>query len=558
MKDVDKAQCSSVDFPREHIALAFSALRSCGSPDAGRGEFKRAIELIPEQDASARQNSSYALVLSLWGMHLERLGSFDEARGAYERALKLEPFHSLAHGNLPKLLEAIDADAALKMYEKHVEVFPRHISVWMHYATFLKGRGDIRGTEACFRSALGACPDHPTCLSRFAVFLHGALGKYDEAEEMYERAIAADAANATCLSNYGLFQADVRDSYERAASLYEAALAVDACHANALYNYGVLLDTDEAHGDKEKALEMYRRASEAAPNHGFAWHNLAVLLSAKDDDDSIEEAQHAFREALRANPDDAKTAEDFGGFLAFKWGKIEEGEKWIKRALELNPSSGTAWTKLGNIYKSPRCPQCDFSEARKCFEAAIEHDPFIGDAHGSLGTIYADVDNNIPAAEAAYRRAIELNPSCEHLVNTADFFADVLVEEIASGEREAKDILREARDLYERAITASPRNVYAHQNYGGFLVRAAQDGVDIGVPNVSEASLYARAEELYMSALRVSPADSVCLTNLGVVYWRHKKDYDAAEKCFKAALEGSPDDPSASAHYSAFKRDVGR
>ena len=550
-----------VEAKSEHIKLAFSALKSqLEKRGNARADFGRAVKLVPSDDAEARRNQSYPLIMALYGMFLERTGCAEEAVDAYERAIAIEPLHSLAHGNLPGLLESRDAERAEKMYKKHIEVFPTHISVRIQYAAFLKRRkNDLAGAEQCFRDGLAAKPNHPECLARFAVFLHGALGKYDEAESVYSKAVKADPNNATCLSNFGLFCAEVRRDPLRARQMYENALAADSTHANALYNYGVLLDTTESHGDQEKALEMYRRATESAPAHAFAWHNLAVLLSSKTDENDVEKAKDAFRRALRINPNDAKTAEDFGTFLAFKWGEYEAGAQWLEKAASLDPENGGVWNKLGNLHKSPR-GKVDYQKAKICYEKACDADPFHADAYGSLGTLYSDVDANIPAAEGAYRKAIELNPRHpENLINMADFLADVLSEELSAHDaRKPADVLREAHDMYEMALQVAPSSVYVHQNYGGFLIRAAQDNLDVGIPNISAKSLYLRAEELFASALSIAPNDPVCLTNMAVIMWRQRRDYDAAQTMFEAALAASPGHPTAAAHYSAFKRDVGR
>jgi hypothetical protein len=57
-------------------------------------------------------------------------------------------------------------------------------------------------------------------------------------------------------------------------------------------------------------------------------------------------------------------------------------------------------------------PNDAMAKARAAALRALEADPYLGDAHVSLGIVKAIYDWDYPAAEMSMKRALELNPSC--------------------------------------------------------------------------------------------------------------------------------------------------
>lgn len=112
-------------------------------------------------EAKARADQTTAEDWYALGCELE-MSSVEEAKDAYERALKCDPSHSDAHVNLGRLLHELNAPAAA---EKH------------------------------YRAALEAEPDHETAAFNLGVALED-LGRTDDAIRAYQRALALDPDNA--------------------------------------------------------------------------------------------------------------------------------------------------------------------------------------------------------------------------------------------------------------------------------------------------------------------------------------------------------------------------
>jgi tetratricopeptide (TPR) repeat protein len=80
-------------------------------------------------------------------------------------------------------------------------------------------------------------------------------------------------------------------------------------------------------------------------------------------------------------------------------------EDALKKALELNPKSESAYLELGVFHQY----QGQFLQAEDAFKKALELNPKNDDAYLELGGVYRSQDK-FPQAEDAFKKALELNP----------------------------------------------------------------------------------------------------------------------------------------------------
>jgi len=129
------------------------------------------------------------------------------------------------------------------------------------------------------------------------------------------------------------------------------------------------------------------------------------------------------REALeRVSP---RQAAAYQAYLKgrFHWNRTaDEGLQpalaYYRRALELDPNFAAAYAALARaeiaVADYSREPgRAALPRARAAALRALELDPGISDAYVALAEVHKGLDWNWPAAEAAYRKAIALAPSCE-------------------------------------------------------------------------------------------------------------------------------------------------
>ncbi|HEY5658874.1 MAG TPA: tetratricopeptide repeat protein [Myxococcota bacterium] len=102
-----------------------------------------------------------------------------------------------------------------------------------------------------------------------------------------------------------------------------------------------------------------------------------------------------------------------GWYHSESW-RHSEATEAFQRAIEIDPESAQAYAGLAISYAAPvtwevESPQKVVSRARAAALRALELDDSLPLAHQALGEV-AWIERNWPAAERAFRRAIELNP----------------------------------------------------------------------------------------------------------------------------------------------------
>jgi TolB-like protein/Tfp pilus assembly protein PilF len=89
---------------------------------------------------------------------------------------------------------------------------------------------------------------------------------------------------------------------------------------------------------------------------------------------------------------------------------------YLQQALAADPNCAVCWADLGRAYAIQAgrawAPEADaFEHSRDATKHALSIDPELAEGYAQLGRIQATYDLDIPAAEASYRRALELAPS---------------------------------------------------------------------------------------------------------------------------------------------------
>ncbi len=95
--------------------------------------------------------------------------------------------------------------------------------------------------------------------------------------------------------------------------------------------------------------------------------------------------------------------------------KLERAIQEFKTAVTLDPQFALAWVGMADSYALlsdyGSLPQSEGrQQQKKAVQRALEIDPGLGEAHASMGGVYHFLGQHA-AADAAYRKAIELNPN---------------------------------------------------------------------------------------------------------------------------------------------------
>ena len=137
----------------------------------------------------------------------------------------------------------------------------------------------------------------------------------------------------------------------------------------------------------------------------------------------------------------------------YAWNKRSEADLRdallrFRAALDVEPTYAAAWVGLADSYGqlgygSYDRPKESFPLAREAAEKALQHDPFLAEAHASLGYAFMYYDWNFSQAEAKFRQAIELNPNSEYAHQWLAYLLTAQEQPAAEAERE----IAEAKEL---------------------------------------------------------------------------------------------------------------
>ncbi len=128
----------------------------------------------------------------------------------------------------------------------------------------------------------------------------------------------------------------------------------------------------------------------------------------------------------------------------------------FRRALAIDPSFALAWAGLSHIHQlqagygfSPIGE--GFERAREAAQSALRLAPDLAEAHIALGNVLGGHDWNFAAAEASFRRALELAPGDANALRTTAVLARILGR------------VDEALELTRKAVALDPLSAPTHR-----------------------------------------------------------------------------------------------
>jgi TolB-like protein/Tfp pilus assembly protein PilF len=237
--------------------------------------------------------------------------------------------------------------------------------------------------------------------------------------------------------------------------------------------------------------------------------------------------------------------ENFAAYDAYLIGKqrmakmssvaFSEAVDYLGRAIELDPNFALAYVALADSYIF----QIDFgglsqgemiAKAEPFIKRALELDDRLGEAHAVLGRIQrARLDNE--AAEAAFQRALELNPN--H-AGAYDAYGLLLTFVLSRPE--------EGLALHRKAVELNPLSTISINNVGWDLLNLGR---------------FDESLTWFKKALEVDPDDLMNLWSIGVYHWEVLGDYGEAVRWLRKAISADPGDPYSPEELSTIFMDLG-
>lgn len=191
-------------------------------------------------------------------------------------------------------------------------------------------------------------------------------------------------------------------------------------------------------------------------DHGQSFELLDAISVCYLQEDQQIRARETASAALKQKPEALRPLTTLG-VSAFDMGSFQEAERYLKRAIVIEPKAGVL-AVLGQVYL--RLGRHD--EAADCFRRSLELNPEQAACHYDLGLV-AMRRGKLAEAEQSFQRAYEMNPQDSRAVFN---LGNVLRR--AGRDREAEQVLEEYRrrqelaariQAFQAAAKARPRDI---------------------------------------------------------------------------------------------------
>ena len=512
-----------------YVMLALLQLRSDLNDDAEKN-FKKATEVDPKN-----LNAQLAL-----GAFYQSHNRWSEAEQQFKQAIVVDPKSPDPRAALVRLLlqenKRADAEAFLKQSQNDIRDNPVGYRM---LGDFYFATGDLDKAVAEYTTVYR---DHPRDSQAKKNFIQLLIlkNRLDEASKLNDEILKSSAHDADALVYKGQIQLRQNDA-AGAVDTLQAALRNDSDNAVAHYQLG--LAYEQKH-DPSRAESEWREAVRLRPDLTDAQRALASIEIRRGETDAVLEtaqqiidaqpysadgfllkaiaevarqkyadAEQDANEAMKRAPQSPAPFVQLGTIqLAQK--HFPDAEKFYQQALDRDPSSIEGLSGLMNTFVA----QKQYDQAIAAAKAQISKSPNSSNFYDLLGTALFDGKKDYSGAEAALRKAIELDKS-----NT-DALEKLGKVKVQQGSTD------QALALYLQSIKDNPGEVDFYI-LAGELYEAKQN--------------WDQAKDMYQQALKVSPDHPLASNNLAYVILEQRGNVDIAMNMAQTARRGMPDSANA-------------
>lgn len=529
MQEAQQAISADPNRSESYLVLAFLNLRANQS-DQAEASFKKAIAVDPK---------SLNAVLALGGFY-ESHNRFSEAEQEFKQAIQIDPANGVPRAALVRLLmqegkrdEIVaflqqtkkelpnnhqgytmlgdyyfatgDLDKALPEYASLHHDHPKDVQVKKNYIQILILKNQLEEAAKLNNEILKGRPNDVDGLI-FKGELQRLKNDPSGAVESLQAALHNEPNNAVGHYQLGLAYAQQRD-LSRAESEWREAVRIrpeltDAQQALATLQIG--------RGEFDNALQTAQQMISAQPfsADGFLLKGIAELGLRK-----FADAQQDDEQARNRAPNSSAPYVQLGNVqLAQK--HYGDAEKFYQQALEKDSGSSDGLRGLMTVYVE----QKQYDKAITAANAQIAKSPANSNFYDLLGTALFDGKKDYSGADAALRKAIELDK------NNTDAWEKLGKVQIQRGDTD------QAIAIYQQAIKDNPKEAHFYI-LTGELYDAKQN--------------WDQAKAMYQQALSVSPDNPMAANNLAYVLLEQGGNVDVAMNMAQTARRGMPDSPNA-------------
>ena len=529
MQQIQQAITADPNRSESYLLLAFLQLRS-NLPDQAEANFKKATEVAPKT-----MNAQLAL-----GTFYQSRNRLPEAEQQFKHTIDVDPKSPTPRAALVRLLmqegKKDETESFLRQTKKDLS---DNREGYRMLGDFYFATGDLDKATAEYTSLYS---DHPKDLQVKKNYIQLLIlkNRLDEATKLDNEILKTNVHDVDGL----VFKAQVQIRKNDAAGAIESlqsALRNDPDNAVAHYQLGVAFS--QQHNDG-RAESEWREAVRIRPDLSDAQRSLATLELRRGDVDALlqtaqqiitaqpyspdgfllkgtaeigrqhySDAQLDAQQAMQRAPQDPAPYIQMGNIQLVQK-HYSEAEKFYQQALDKDPSSSAGLNGVMNTYDA----QKQFDKAITAANSQIAKSPNNSNFYDLLGTALYNGKRDLPGAEAALRKAIELDKSN---VDALEKLGKVQVQEGSADQ---------ALALYLQSMKDNPREVTFYI-LSGELYEAKKD--------------WNQAKAMYQQALGISPDHPLASNNLAYVILEQGGNVDVAMGMAQTARRGMPDSPAA-------------
>jgi tetratricopeptide (TPR) repeat protein len=529
MQEMSQAIQLDPNRSESYLLMALLELRS-NQPDKAETDFKKATDVDPKA-----MNAQLAL-----GGFYQSHNRLPDAERQFKHAIDVDPKNPAPRAALVRLLlqegKKDQTESFLRQTKKDLSDNPEGYRM---LGDFYFATGDLDKATTEYSSLHN---DHPKDLQVKKNYIQLLIlkNRLEDATKLNNEILKTSARDVEGLVFKAQIQLRQNDANGAVDSL-QTALRNDPDNAVAHYQLGIAFA--QQHNDNRAEAE-WREAVRLRPDLTDAQRSLAAMELRRGDIDAIlqtaqqiitgqpyspdgfilkgiadlarqkySDAQQDAEQAAQRAPQSPAPFVQMGNIqLAQK--HYADAEKFYQQALDKDPSSAEGLSGLMNTYFA----QKQFDKAIAAANAQIAKSPNNANFYDLLGTALFNGKKDLPGAEAALHKAIELDK------NNSDAIEKLGKVQVQQG---AAD---KALALYQQSIKDNPRDVTFYI-LSGELYEAKKD--------------WDHAKGMYQQALSISPDHPLASNNLAFVMLEQGGNVDVAMGLAQTARRGMPDSPNA-------------
>lgn len=270
-----------------------------------------------------------------------------------------------------------DPGAASQRFAAAAAASPGFYGAWFNAGVAAEMAGDVAAAEGHYRQALRVRPDHGPSLLNLATLLAG-NGRTADADRLVADAVRASPSRPgprVAAAMLALRQRDLAGAEREARE----ALGFDERNVPAML---VLAQVFRGQGRLDTARFAVDNALALEPGNALLHLERGHILVALNE---RQDALFAYERASRLRPTLAEALEPYGRLLLER-GFAVEARAALEMLVKLRPKSGLAWLHLGNAQRANKA----YPAADAAYRKALELDPALDEAHFNLGLLAID------------------------------------------------------------------------------------------------------------------------------------------------------------------------